>query len=132
MENKPDDWLQSHWRPMVAVIYMIIILFDFFLAPILWSLLQYYAAGDVVLQWNPITLHNGGLFHAAIGAILGVSAFTRGQEKIQRLKVRGDQVLNPTIDQHQDSYEDRHKKQEKPYQSKDQVGKEKYVKRKRE
>lgn len=132
MENKQDDWLQSHWRPMVAVIYMIIILFDFFAAPVLWSLLQYYAAGDILLQWNPITLHNGGLFHAAIGAILGVSAFTRGQEKIQRLKVRGGQILNPT-DDHQDSYIHRQTEEQKYSGSKDHTEeKPKYVKRKRQ
>lgn len=88
--NKTDTWMQSHWRPAMAVVYMIIILFDFLVAPIFWSLLQAYAAGVVSMQWSPLTLISGGLFHAAMGAVLGLSAFTRGQEKVQRLKGHGD------------------------------------------
>ena len=74
----------------MAVAYMIIILFDFLVAPIFWSLLQAYAAGVVSMQWSPLTLIGGGLFHAAMGAVLGLSAFTRGQEKVQRLKGHGE------------------------------------------
>ena len=70
----------------MAVVYMIIILFDFVIAPIFWSLLQALAAGSVVVQWAPLTLLSGGVFHAAMGAVLGISAFTRGQEKLERIK----------------------------------------------
>jgi hypothetical protein len=34
------------------------------------------------MQWNPITLQGAGLFHMAMGAILGIAAFGRTQEKI--------------------------------------------------
>lgn len=71
---------------MMAVAYMVIILFDFIVAPILWSILQAVAAGTVTLQWAPLTLLSGGIFHAAMGAVLGISAFTRGQEKVERLR----------------------------------------------
>ncbi len=70
----------------MAVVYMAVIIFDFIAFPILWSVVQVYGMGVVSLQWNPITLLSGGVFHAAMGAILGVAAWTRGQEKIQRLK----------------------------------------------
>jgi hypothetical protein len=86
MSSKKDTWLQKYWRPMMAVAYMVIILFDFIVAPILWSILQAYAAGAVTLQWAPLTLLSGGIFHAAMGAVLGISAFTRGKEKIERLR----------------------------------------------
>jgi hypothetical protein len=86
MSKKNDSWLQKYWRPMMAVAYMAIILFDFIVAPILWSILQAMAAGTVTLQWAPLTLLSGGIFHAAMGAVLGISAFTRGQEKIERLR----------------------------------------------
>ena len=85
-KRKSETWLQRYWRPMMAVAYMIIILFDFIVAPVLWSVLQAIAAGTVTLQWAPLTLISGGIFHAAMGAVLGISAFTRGQEKIERLK----------------------------------------------
>jgi hypothetical protein len=86
MSKKTDTWLQKYWRPMMAVAYMVIILFDFIVAPILWSLLQAIAAGTVTIQWSPLTLLSGGIFHAAMGAVLGISAFTRGQEKVERLR----------------------------------------------
>jgi hypothetical protein len=31
--------------------------------------------------WQSLTLANGGLIHIAFGAILGVAAFSRGQDK---------------------------------------------------
>ena len=40
------------------------------------------AANDAFRQWAPITLQGGGLFHVAMGAVLGVSAWSRGQEKM--------------------------------------------------
>lgn len=86
MRHKKDEWLQRYWRPMMAVAYMVIILFDFMVAPILWSLLQAIASGTVSMQWAPLTLLSGGIFHAAMGAVLGISAFTRGREKVERLK----------------------------------------------
>lgn len=86
MKQEQDVWLQKYWRPLVAIAYIVIILFDFVVAPVMWSILQAVASGSVVTQWAPLTLLSGGIFHAAIGAVLGVSAFTRGQEKIARLK----------------------------------------------
>jgi hypothetical protein len=40
------------------------------------------AANDAFRQWVPITLQGGGLFHVAMGAVLGVSAYGRTQEKV--------------------------------------------------
>jgi len=80
-----DSWMQSRWRPMMGFTYMIICIFDFIVAPVLWSLVQALQAGNVTLQWNPLTLIAGGFFHIAMGAVLGVAAFTRGQEKVASL-----------------------------------------------
>lgn len=71
---------------MMAVVYMMVILFDFVVAPVGWSILQAFASGSVILQWSPLTLISGGIFHAAMGAVLGISAFSRGQEKIERIR----------------------------------------------
>jgi hypothetical protein len=71
---------------MMAIVYMTIILFDFIIFPIFWSLIQVYGAGVVSLQWSPMTLISGGVFHAAMGAVLGLAAWTRGKEKIERLR----------------------------------------------
>ena len=61
--------------------YMLICLLDMAVFPVLWSLLQ--AVQHVpITQWNPLTLQGAGLFHIAMGAVLGISAFGRTQEKL--------------------------------------------------
>lgn len=76
------DWMSSKWRPMMGWIYMAICLCDFIIFPITWSLLQVHYHGNVNDQWDPITLQGAGLIHMAFGAILGIAAWSRGQEKI--------------------------------------------------
>jgi hypothetical protein len=80
---------------MMAVVYMVIILFDFIIFPIFWSIVQIYGSTGVVsLQWSPLTLLSGGIFHAAMGAVLGVAAWTRGKEKIERLRTNYEGSAN--------------------------------------
>jgi hypothetical protein len=38
--------------------------------------------GKVEMQWQPITLQGAGLYHIAMGAVLGIAAFGRTQEKL--------------------------------------------------
>lgn len=86
VKDKPqEDWMTKKWRPMMAVMYMSVCIFDFIVFPIMFTAVQFWevqAANDAFRQWNPITLGGGGLFHVAMGAVLGVSAWSRGQEKI--------------------------------------------------
>ena len=72
----------------MAFVYMAIVIFDFIVGPVFWSLIQFYG-GSVAVQWSPLTLSAGGVFHASMGAVLGVSAFTRGKEKIEKIR-RGE------------------------------------------
>lgn len=81
-ENKVEDWMTRRWRPMMAVTYMATIWFDFILGPIIYNILQYGNADQAVTGWTPLTLQGGGLYHVAMGAILGIAAWTRGKEKI--------------------------------------------------
>ena len=76
------DFINSKWRPMMAVIYMITCTTDFVIFPILWSLLQALTHGNVTSQWQPLTLQGAGLYHIAMGAVLGLAAYGRSQEKI--------------------------------------------------
>ena len=46
------------------------------------SLLQAANHGQVTSQWNPLTLQGAGLFHMAMGAVMGVAAYGRTREKI--------------------------------------------------
>jgi hypothetical protein len=81
-EKKKEDWMNSKWRPMMGWMYMLVCTADFVLFPVLWSLVQAVHGGSVQTQWSPITLQGAGLFHMAMGAILGIAAFGRTQEKI--------------------------------------------------
>lgn len=81
--NTNADWINNRWRPMMGWMYMAICTFDFMLAPILWSIIQAMGnGGKVELQWQPLTLQGAGLFHVAMGAVLGITAFGRTQEKL--------------------------------------------------
>lgn len=77
-----EHWSSRKWRPYMAWTYMGICILDFAVFPFLWSILQAYYGGQVVDQWDPLTLKGAGLFHMAMGAVLGVTAWSRGQEKI--------------------------------------------------
>ena len=82
LKQDKEDWMTKKWRPMMAIVYMMINLFDFIIGPILFNLLQYWNPGQAIAMWQPLTLQGGGLIHIAFGAILGISAWTRGQEKV--------------------------------------------------
>ncbi len=81
-EKKKEDWMNSKWRPMMGWMYMSVCVFDFVLAPVLWSMLQAVFHGGINVQWQPLTLQGAGLFHIAMGAVLGIAAMGRTQEKL--------------------------------------------------
>ena len=62
--------------------YMVICCLDMAVFPVLWSVVQVMVKSPLT-QWNPLTLQGAGLFHLAMGAVLGIAAWSRGQEKIQ-------------------------------------------------
>ena len=80
-EKKKEDWMNSKWRPMMGWMYMVVCMMDMVIFPILWSLLQTMTHSPIT-QWNPLTLQGAGLFHIAMGAVLGIAAFGRTQEKL--------------------------------------------------
>lgn len=85
MNKKHEDWMNSKWRPAMGWMYMTVCIFDFILFPVLWAVIQFWetdVANDAFRQWEPITLQGAGLFHMAMGAVLGIAAWSRGQEKI--------------------------------------------------
>jgi hypothetical protein len=81
-DDKFGDWINKRWRPMMSVIYMLTCFADFVAFPVLWSVLQAMTHGNVTSQWQPLTLQGAGLYHIAMGAVLGLSAYGRSQEKI--------------------------------------------------
>lgn len=80
--KEKEDWMQQKWRPAMGWMYMLVCVTDFVIFPVLWSLIQVIGGGKVETQWSPITLQGAGLFHMAMGAVLGIAAFGRTQEKM--------------------------------------------------
>lgn len=108
-ENGPNETsdhpLQKYWRPAAAIVYLVICLFDFIIAPA-WvgmteeslvdrinaikhldpNVQMIFAAKES--KWEPLTLMGNGMFHLAFGAILTGAAVTRGFEKTEREKTK--------------------------------------------
>jgi len=78
---KREDWMQTMWRPAMGWLYMLICFLDMAVFPVLWALWQGWNHAPIT-QWNPLTLQGAGLFHIAMGAVLGIAAFGRTQEKL--------------------------------------------------
>jgi hypothetical protein len=104
MSKKPEsieifpggDWMSSKWRPAMGWMYMTVCIFDFIIFPIFWTLIQAYDnEGMVTTEWMPLTLQGGGLFHVAMGAVLGVTAWSRGKEKMTAM-TEGYETQSPT------------------------------------
>ena len=77
-----EGFVHNKWRPAIGWLYALVILFDFVLAPIGWSVLQVFS-GHEVTQWEPLTLRGAGLFHISMLTIVGVTAYGRTQEKLK-------------------------------------------------
>jgi hypothetical protein len=74
-----ESWLVSKWRPLMAMQYLVVCVCDFIVFPALTIVLN---GQDHSHPWQSLTLSNGGMYHIAMGAIVGVSAYMRSQEKI--------------------------------------------------
>jgi hypothetical protein len=73
-----ESWIKQYWRPAIAYQYLAVCIFDFIIFPSAYMYLSQQ-------QWDPITLKEGGFYHLAMAAIIGVAAWTRGKEKIERI-----------------------------------------------
>lgn len=83
-----EPWIKQYWRPAIAWQYFAVCIFDFIIFPAAYL----YFAKQV---WEPLTLKESGFYHLAMAAIIGVSAWTRGQEKIQRIAL-GEELIEKT------------------------------------
>lgn len=80
-----ESWMDRKWRPLMAIQYTAVCVCDFIIFPILFTIVQFWETSEVndaFRQWVPITIHGGGLYHIAMGAVLGITAWSRGKEKI--------------------------------------------------
>ena len=93
--NENESWMNRKWRPAMGWTYMAICILDFAIFPIMWSILQAYAEGQVTSQWDPLTLKGAGLFHMAMGAILGVTSWSRGKENLEKYRLYEEETILP-------------------------------------
>lgn len=101
-----EAWYKKIWRPCMAAVYAVIVLFDFVVMPLTMEIFNENKSDiqavelalrfeDPTVQvqalqtftekrsWSALTLMGGGMFHLAFGALLTGSAITRGLEKRQ-------------------------------------------------
>lgn len=83
VKNTNEHWINRKWRPAMGWMYLSVCIFDFIIFPILWSVLQAATNGSVTTPWHPLTLQGAGLFHIAMGAVLGIAAYGRTKEKVE-------------------------------------------------
>lgn len=110
--DSTESWLNRTWRPAAAVVYLIICLFDFVIAPAFMGFKSSNiammsqslkgldpAVAIAIIQnrtpWIPLTMQGSGLFHVAFGAILGVAAWTRGNAQIEQIRQIGESDRSP-------------------------------------
>lgn len=128
-----SKWMRENWRPLAAFIYLVINVFDFLIAPVFMGFLTNETTAQFVSSiqgldpsvqailankpnngWQPLTLMGSGMFHISFGAILGVSAWSRGTEKSDELrKAAYDHAVNQMYPKPQETSYD-------PYQGYDQ------------
>lgn len=95
VKGQEESWIRAYWRPAMAWQYFLVCVFDFIIFPSIALYLARYAVdANNVWKWDPITLKEGGFYHMAMGIILGVSAWTRGEENLLKTKMLGQAVLN--------------------------------------
>ena len=80
-----ESWLKQYWRPAIAWQYFAVCICDFIIFP---AAFMYFTKEP----WDPLTLKESGFYHLAMAAIIGVAAWTRGQEKIQRIAA-GEEII---------------------------------------
>jgi len=89
LDKEDEHWVKAYWRPAMGWLYMAMCFMDFIVFPMLTMFLPVIEKGFGVnvgyTPWVSLTLSNGGMIHLAFGAILGVAAYTRGQEKIAKI-----------------------------------------------
>lgn len=105
IKDDVDDWFNKSWRPAMALLYFFLCVLDYGIRPLtniieskkfdlvktVEIIHELPAATQVQLlqlskdkePWPPIL---NEFVHVAFGAILGVAAYTRGTEKIERIK----------------------------------------------
>jgi hypothetical protein len=88
---KDESWITRYWRPMMAWQYFTVCIFDFIIFPLI--AFHYAKETGNEFKWDPMTLKDSGFYHMTMGVVIGVSAWTRGQENLERTRMFGQAIL---------------------------------------
>jgi hypothetical protein len=91
----------KEWRLLAAYVYLTICSYDFMLAPLSNQLIAYYFKQPFV-PWTPLTTQGTGLFHLSFLTILGISAYGKGNERVEMLRNMPDYSNVPLTEHHHD------------------------------
>ena len=80
-----QSWAQRNWRSHTAYAYTITCVCDFIIFPVCAWVFAYYTKTTFV-PWTPLTLQGAGLYHIAMGAIVGVTSWQKSNEQIEQIK----------------------------------------------
>jgi len=84
LKKEDEHWMKAYWRPAMGWLYMLMCFCDFIAFPIV-SIFVPIITKMPYVAWQSLTLSNGGLIHLSFGAILGITSYTRGQEKVAKM-----------------------------------------------
>jgi hypothetical protein len=76
---------------MMAWQYFAVCLCDFIIFPVITMYMANRTGHD--FHWDPLTLKDSGFYHITMGVVIGVSAWTRGQENLERTRMFGQSIL---------------------------------------
>jgi hypothetical protein len=85
--ERNEAFIKRWWRPAMAVQYMLVCFFDFIIFPGIREAI-FARTGDLH-EWRSLTLQNGGLYHMAMGAIVGTYVWQKSKEFIASTGVTG-------------------------------------------
>ena len=100
-----SQWIHTKWRPCMGWMYFVTCICDFILVPIGWTGVQVLTGMQPLQPWVPMTIQGGGLFHIAMGAIVGITAWSRGREKMLGVGTYNspDYIPQPSRDRYRNS-----------------------------
>lgn len=83
-ELSQQPWFNRYWRPAMLWQYFAVCISDFLLLPIVFQAVN--VLNNTTVQWDPITLRGGGMYHVSMLGIIGIYIWGKSQERLQMMR----------------------------------------------